>query len=84
MKRLKELYEKYLSGSEIDEIAEQIAEAASITTGSSPVQVIKSLSSGMRKPGLLLSNDKLKSIGWQISTSHQEGLKKTISKIRQI
>lgn len=66
----------------IDEIAEQIAEATSSANGSTPVRIYKPSSCDKRTPGLLLSNEKLKSLGWQVSTLHFEGLKQTIVKIK--
>lgn len=66
----------------IDEIAEQIAEATSTNYGNKPVSIIKPPYNGERKPGLILSNEKLKALRWQTSTKHIEGLEKTVDKIK--
>lgn len=66
----------------IDEIAEQIAWATPLVCGCNSVRVIKPTNNGERKQGLLLSNKKLKSLGWKIETTHIEGLKQTVVKIR--
>lgn len=64
----------------VDEIAECIAEEVSKVTGNKQVQVIKKKFSS-RNPGLMLSNEKLKALGWVVRSSHAEGLKRTIINI---
>lgn len=65
----------------VDEIAEQIAATASSLTGKPAVNVIKPSTDKKRKPGLKLSNDKLRAMGWKVQTLHQNGLIQTISKM---
>lgn len=65
----------------VDEIAEQIAAATSSLTGKPAVNVIKPSSDKKRKPGLRLSNDKIRAMGWEVQTLHQDGLIQTISKM---
>lgn len=65
----------------IDEIAQQIANAVSIIKETEPVKVIKPIGEEMRKPGLQLSNIKLKELGWVLKTEHFDGIKKTILKM---
>lgn len=69
------------NGAAVDEIAEQIALAASSLTGRPSVKVAITACSKKRNPGTLLSNIKLKELGWELKTSHQEGLKATIAKM---
>lgn len=65
----------------IDEIAEQIAEATAELQSTNPVAVLKPNDNCARKPGLKLSNNKLKELGWHVEVSHNEGLSMTISNI---
>ena len=61
--------------------AQQIANAVSIIKETEPVKVIKPIGEEMRKPGLQLSNIKLKELGWVLKTEHFDGIKKTILKM---
>lgn len=63
----------------IDEIAEQIADATAELQSTDSVAVLKPNDNCARKPGLKLSNNKLKNLGWQVKVSHKEGLSRTIS-----
>lgn len=65
----------------IDEIAEQIAEASAEIKKQDPLAVLKPSIVCERKPGLKLSNDKLKQLGWKPLNCHFDGLKMTILKI---
>lgn len=65
----------------VDEIAEQIAVSASMVLSKPSVNVTRLTNDDRRKPGLKLSNEKLKELGWKVETSHIDGLKKTISKL---
>jgi len=65
----------------VDEIAEQIAETGGEVLGKEPVKVNKSTIADNRKPGMKLSNDLLKQLGWNVRISHKEGLALTIKKI---
>lgn len=67
--------------SAVDEIAELIAKVTSQFLETDPVDVIKPENDSNRKPGLLLSNLKLKSLGWSLRTSHEEGLRMTIDNL---
>lgn len=62
----------------IDEIAGQIAEVTSHILGKRYVRVNMPMSDAPRKPGLMLANEKLKSLGWSIETTHKDGLVRTI------
>ena len=65
----------------IDEIAEQIAIVAACISKKDAVNVIKPICVGKRRPGLKLSNHKLKQLGWKPKTSHQNGLIEVVKKI---
>ncbi len=65
----------------VDEIAALIANVAAELTDKA-VKVIKPADEAPRSPGLLLSNEKLKALGWACKTSHRDGIRKTIEKIR--
>lgn len=64
----------------VDEIAEQIAVAAGACLNQNAVSVSKPTFDS-RKPGLKLSNDKLKKLGWTTNVAHQKGLELTLSKL---
>lgn len=58
----------------VDEIAETVAKVSS-----HDVKVLfKNESDEKRKPGLKLDNTRLKDLGWSVTTSLEEGIKKTI------
>ena len=65
----------------VDEIAEQITEVTASLLGKPSINVIKPFHNEKRRPGLLLSNNKLKELGWKIDTPHKDGIKKTIERI---
>ena len=63
----------------IDEIAEQIIMIATTNNKKMVVNHLKPSSKVSRKPGLKLSNEKLKALGWSVKISHEEGIKRTIA-----
>lgn len=62
----------------IDEIASLIAASANLQLKQSVKTVLPS--NAMRKPGMLLDNQKLKMLGWSLETGLQEGIDKTVFK----
>lgn len=67
----------------VDEIAEMIAKRVNAEFGFN-VRVIQAKDNNMnRKPGIKLSNEKLKRLGWKLQTSMQEGINKTIHGAKQ-
>lgn len=62
----------------IDEIANTIATAANKNIENACVSVSFREKSDERKPGLMLDNSKLKSLGWCINNSLEEGIEKTL------
>lgn len=62
----------------VDEIARLITVEAAKIKETQPVEVIVASPNAIRKPGLILSNEKLKSLGWALSVSHEEAIYKTI------
>lgn len=66
----------------VDEIAKIITKKVASIDGSDPVKVILPKENEVRKPGLKLSNEKLKSLGWSVETSHNDGIAKTIERLK--
>lgn len=65
----------------VDEIAQLIAaEVGSVTTNNT-IKVKQPEGNEVRKPGLMLSNTKLKTLGWDVTNTHQQGIRKTIIEI---
>lgn len=62
----------------IDEIAQMIAESASLQLGR-PVRTILPAGSVPRRPGVMLDNRKLKALGWSLGTGLREGIDETVS-----
>ena len=62
----------------VDEIAEQIAQEAATIQHKPAVKVIKPVSTDKRKPGLKLSNKKLKELGWEVKTQSKQGIASVI------
>lgn len=67
--------------SAIDEIAEIIAKEVSLCYRKTSVKVILSDSDEKRKPALVLSNFKLKELGWKANFNQRIGIRTTIKKI---
>ncbi|MDD3945199.1 MAG: NAD-dependent epimerase/dehydratase family protein [Bacteroidales bacterium] len=63
----------------VDEIARYIVNSVSSIKGINPVSVKMAVES-RRKPGLILSNDKIKKLNWKVMTSLETGIKNTIEK----
>lgn len=66
----------------VDEIAEQIAKNVGEIASTAPVNVLAPQKTKERKGGLILSNNKLKSLGWVIKYSQTKGLLSTIRKMQ--
>lgn len=65
----------------IDEIAKLIAEVINKKRNNSSVEIrYSTISDEPRSEGLKLSNEKIKSTGWSISTSIEDGISETINK----
>lgn len=63
----------------IDEIAECMVEIANKEKLNGKIQILyKTLLQTKRKPGIILNNEKLKSLGWQIEYNLEEGIKRTL------
>ena len=62
----------------IDEIANIIATVANKNIEGACVNVSFREKSDGRKPGLMLDNSKLKSLGWRINNCLEEGVEKTL------
>lgn len=67
----------------IDEIAKEIAAAVNEDSLSPRAQVLLGDKNGQRMPGLKLDNQKLKNLGWNLSVSLPDGIRKTISNIKK-
>jgi nucleoside-diphosphate-sugar epimerase len=61
----------------VDEIANLIADCAAEVTNCSRINIIVG-DSKERRPGVILSNIKLKNLGWSLKINHREGIMKTI------
>lgn len=66
----------------VDEIAALIAKGICEVYGTKAVNIIMPNGYTKRKPGVRLSNKKLKSLGWDLCFSHEEGIVETIKKLR--
>ena len=65
----------------VDEIAQIIAEETAKIKGCDPVKVITPNPNATRKPALVLSNSKLKKLGWVVNFEQRIGVRTTIKKI---
>lgn len=65
----------------VDEIAELIAKVVGNVYQRIPVKVVKPLPAGQRKPGLKLSNEKLKKLGWSVTVCQEEGVRFTVEQL---
>ena len=62
----------------IDEIAEIIARETRTVSGRD-IRVLVKPMEGERKPGMKMDNTRLKSLGWEVTISLEEGIRKTVS-----
>lgn len=63
----------------VDEIAEKIVRLAREEYGSKATVTYKEGKTEKRRPGLKLSNEKLKKLGWSLNCSMEQGLRETLS-----
>lgn len=63
----------------VDETAEVMAKVARKEYGCSVKVIYRSGKSEARMPGIILDNTKLKSLGWKVTTSHTDGIRKILA-----
>lgn len=64
----------------VDEIAQAIADAVAEIKGTEPMKVVvgDGIPVSARRPGLVLNNEKLESLGWSLKYNMYDGIKETI------